>query len=97
MINDILSYSNFNELLEQNQSLIVVFISKVNYDLNKILLDLQQTKLKVYLVNIDDLLALKTKYKIKQTPTLVVFENQTVIFNTCKLNLISEILKQDKL
>ncbi|MBO6073207.1 thioredoxin family protein [bacterium] len=97
MINDILSYSNFNELLEQNQSLIVVFISKVNYDLNKILLDLQQTKLKVYLVNVDDLLALKTKYKIKQTPTLVVFENQTAIFNTCKLILISEILKQDKL
>ena len=52
MINDILSYSNFNELLQQNQSLIVVFISKVNYDLNKILLDLNQTKLKVYFIGL---------------------------------------------
>ena len=97
MIKEISSYSEFNEIIEANKSAIIFFISKSNYSNQELDKNLISTNLNIYWINIDEFIALKIKYKIKESLNLAIFQNKRLLFITNNMTLIADILKQDSI
>ena len=51
----------------------------------------------IYWINIDEFIALKIKYKIKESLNLAIFQNKRLLFITNNMTLIADILKQDSI
>lgn len=97
MIKEISSYSEFNEIIEANKSAIIFFISKSNYSNQELDKTFISTNLNIYWINIDEFIALKIKYKIKESLNLAIFQNKRLLFITNNMTLIADILKQDSI